>query len=63
MHTKLFSENLKETGHLEDLGVGRRITHAPYRNRVGGCGLHLSGSEQEPVEGKENFGFHKMRRN
>jgi len=29
MHTKLFSENLKETGHLEDPGVGRRITHAP----------------------------------
>ena len=29
MYTKLFSENLKETGHLEDPDVGRRITHAP----------------------------------
>jgi hypothetical protein len=51
---------------LEDLGVDRPILFpASERNRMGGCGLDLSGKGQAPVMGcsKHNnlINFTKMR--
>jgi hypothetical protein len=43
-------EQLKGRKHLGDLGVDGRIYYnAPERNRLGSCGLNLSGSECGPV--------------
>jgi hypothetical protein len=41
---------MKEGGHLGDLGVDEKILlNECSVYRMGGCGLYLSGSGQEPV--------------
>ena len=37
-------ENVKERNLLEDIGVDRRIVLKWILNKMGGCGLHSSGS-------------------
>jgi hypothetical protein len=39
MNTRFWSENIKGTDHLEDIGVDGRITGGCDRNRVGGYGV------------------------
>jgi hypothetical protein len=46
MQTNLWPGNLKGRDYLEDLGVNGRIhIEMDKKNRVGGCGLDLSGSK------------------
>jgi len=45
MHTKFWLENLKGRAHSEDLSIdGRTILEWNLGNRVGNCGLDVSGS-------------------
>jgi len=44
MHTGFLLENMKERDCLEGLGINGIIMLKRNKNRLGGCGLDLSGS-------------------
>jgi hypothetical protein len=45
MHTTFWSENLKERGHFEDLGIDVRIIFERILRKLGvSCRLDISGS-------------------
>jgi hypothetical protein len=57
MHTKVWSENLKERDHSEDLGIdGKIISEHILGNKVGRCGMDASGSGYRPVAGSCEHG-------
>jgi hypothetical protein len=58
-YTKFWPGNLNGRDHFEDLGVHRIILEWTL-NRVGGCGLNLSGSELGPVVGSCEHGIDSL---
>jgi hypothetical protein len=54
LNTGIYSKNLKETNHLEDLGVDCRLVPKCVKNCVKKYGLFSFGSLQEPEVDSEN---------